>query len=131
MRARVLVLVGLVAVSALVAFSGLGGHPGQRVLFIGDGESDRYAGGYSDIVFAKRSLERICLEAGWPFHRWTAFSEIEAWLAEQLAAWAADPATLTPVPPGEPPPHGFFCGPEAWGEGQVDPPPGSWPPPRG
>ena len=64
---------------------------GRRVLFIGDGESDRYAAGYSDIVFAKRSLERICLEAGWPFHRWTAFSEIETWLAELLATWRADP----------------------------------------
>jgi 2-hydroxy-3-keto-5-methylthiopentenyl-1-phosphate phosphatase len=103
---------------------------GRRVLFIGDGESDRYAGGYSDIVFAKRSLERICLEAGWRFHRWTAFSEIEAWLGELLAAWQADPATLTPVPAGEPPPNGYFCGPEVWGEDLVDPPPGSWPPPR-
>ena len=101
---------------------------GRRVLFIGDGESDRYAGGYSDIVFAKRSLERICLEAGWPFHRWTAFSEIESWLGGLLAAWQADPATLTPVQAGEPPPNGYFCGPEAWGEGLVDPPPGSWPP---
>jgi 2-hydroxy-3-keto-5-methylthiopentenyl-1-phosphate phosphatase len=34
---------------------------GRRVLFIGDGESDRYAAGYSDIVFAKRALVRICL----------------------------------------------------------------------
>jgi HAD superfamily phosphoserine phosphatase-like hydrolase len=101
---------------------------GRRVLFIGDGESDRYAGGYSDIVFAKRSLERICLEAGWPFHGWTAFSEIESWLGDLLAAWQADPATLIPVPAGEPPPNGYFCGPEAWGEGLVDPPPGSWPP---
>ena len=57
---------------------------GRRVLFIGDGESDRYAAGYSDIVFAKRSLERICLEAGWPYQRWTAFSEIETWLADLL-----------------------------------------------
>jgi 2-hydroxy-3-keto-5-methylthiopentenyl-1-phosphate phosphatase len=102
---------------------------GRRVLFIGDGESDRYAGGYSDIVFAKRSLERICLEAGWPFHRWTAFSEIEAWLADLLTTWRADPTTLTPVTAGEPPPNGYFCGPEAWGEGLVDPPPDSWPPP--
>ena len=54
---------------------------GRRVVFIGDGESDRYAAGYSDVVFAKRSLVRICLEAGWPFHRWTEFSEIETWLA--------------------------------------------------
>ncbi len=104
---------------------------GRRVLFIGDGESDRYAGGYSDIVFAKRSLERICLEAGWPFHRWTAFSEIEAWLVDLLAIWRADPTTLTTVPPGEPPPNGYFCGPEAWGEDLVDPPPDSWPPTRG
>ncbi len=103
---------------------------GRQVMFIGDGESDRYAGGYSDIVFAKRSLERICLEAGWPFHRWTTFSEIETWLAGALRAWQADPSSLPPVPPGAPPPNGFFCGPEAWGEGLVDPPPGSWPPSR-
>ena len=45
---------------------------GRAVVFIGDGESDRYAAGYSDVVWAKRSLERICLEAGWPFQRWTA-----------------------------------------------------------
>jgi HAD superfamily phosphoserine phosphatase-like hydrolase len=103
---------------------------GRRVLFIGDGESDRYAGGYSDIVFAKRSLERICLEAGWPFHRWTAFSEIETWLVELLATWRADPTLLEPVPAGAPPPNGYFCGPQVWGEGLVDPPPDAWPPPR-
>jgi 2-hydroxy-3-keto-5-methylthiopentenyl-1-phosphate phosphatase len=96
---------------------------GRAVVFIGDGESDRYAGGYSDIVWAKRSLVGICLEAGWPFRRWTAFAEIDAWLEEVLAAWEADPATL-PAPRARP----FFCGPEVWGEGLVDPPPGAWPP---
>src|SRR6478752_6053350 len=60
---------------------------GRAVVFIGDGESDRYAAGYSDVVWAKRSLERICIEAGWPFQRWTAFHEIEAWLEATLAAW--------------------------------------------
>ena len=75
--------------------------PGRRpaVVFIGDGESDRYAAGYSDVVFAKRSLVRICLEAGWPFQRWTEFAEIDAWLAETLAAWRADPSSL-PAPVG-------------------------------
>jgi HAD superfamily phosphoserine phosphatase-like hydrolase len=97
---------------------------GRLVVFIGDGESDRYAAGYADIVFAKRSLERICLEAGWPFHRWTAFSEIEAWLADTIEAWQADPTTLEAGPE-----RAFFCGPEAWGEGLEDPPPGWWPPP--
>jgi 2-hydroxy-3-keto-5-methylthiopentenyl-1-phosphate phosphatase len=101
---------------------------GRRVVFIGDGESDRYAAGYSDVVFAKRSLVRICLEAGWPFLRWTEFREIEAWLATTLDAWSEDPASLSPVPPDDPPPNGFFCGPEVWGEGREDPLPGAWPP---
>lgn len=101
---------------------------GRRVVFIGDGESDRYAAGYSDIVFAKRSLERICLEAGWPFHRWTAFSEIETWLARTLDAFAADRSSIQPVPPDAAPPRPWFCGPEAWGSGLSDPPPDSWPP---
>ncbi len=96
---------------------------GRSVVFIGDGESDRYAAGYSDVVWAKRALVRICLEAGWPFHRWTEFIEIDAWLEETLAAWRADPSSL-PGPIARP----FFCGPEAWGEGVLDPPPGSWPP---
>ena len=101
---------------------------GRQVVFIGDGESDRYAAGYSDVVFAKRSLVRICLEAGWAFHRWTEFSEIEAWLARTLASWRADAASLPAVAPGSPPPNGFFCGPEVWGDGLEDPPSGYWPP---
>ncbi len=103
---------------------------GRRVVFIGDGESDRYAAGYSDIVFAKRSLVRICLEAGWPFQRWTEFAEIETWLAGTLDRWRGDPTTLTPLAAGAPPPNGYFCGPEAWGEGRSDPAPGAWPPAR-
>jgi 2-hydroxy-3-keto-5-methylthiopentenyl-1-phosphate phosphatase len=96
---------------------------GRAVVFIGDGESDRYAAGYSDVVWAKRSLVRICVEAGWPFHRWTEFHEIDAWLAEVVASWQTDPALLT-----GPQPHEFFCGPEVWGEGLIDPPPDAWPP---
>lgn len=101
---------------------------GRRVVFIGDGESDRYAAGYADVVFAKRQLDRICVEAGWPFLPWTGFHEIEDWLRATVEVWLADPATLPPVAPGEPPPNGLFCGPEAWGDGLVDPPDGAWPP---
>jgi 2,3-diketo-5-methylthio-1-phosphopentane phosphatase len=96
---------------------------GRAVVFIGDGESDRYAAGYSDIVFAKRALVRLCLEAGWAFRRWTEFAEIDAWLRDTLVAWRSDPATLA-APRARP----WFCGPEAWGDGLIDPPPGSWPP---
>ena len=99
---------------------------GRRVVFIGDGESDRYAAGYSDHVFAKRLLERRCQEAGWPFTRWTRFAEIDDWLATTLEAFAADPTTLPRLPDGAPPPRGFFCGPEAWGEGLEDPPEDAW-----
>lgn len=99
---------------------------GRAVVFIGDGESDRYAAGYSDVVWAKRSLVRICLEAGWEFRRWTEFREIEAWLAETFAAWRVAPATL-PAPRA----RRFFCGPEVWGDGLIDPPPGAWPPSSG
>ena len=89
---------------------------GRAVLFIGDGESDRYAAGYSDLVFAKRSLITICEGHGWRFERWGRFADIEAWLANRLAA----------VEPGAPilerTPRPFFCGPEVWGPGRTAPP---------
>jgi 2-hydroxy-3-keto-5-methylthiopentenyl-1-phosphate phosphatase len=90
---------------------------GRAVVFIGDGESDRYAAGYSDIVFAKRALVRLCLENGWPFHRWTEFLEIDRWLSDTIERWQADPASV-PTPRPRP----FFCGPEVWGDGRWDPP---------
>jgi 2-hydroxy-3-keto-5-methylthiopentenyl-1-phosphate phosphatase len=90
---------------------------GRAVVFIGDGESDRYAAGYSDIVFAKRALVKLCLANGWPFRRWTEFAEIDAWLATTIERWRADPASL-PAPRRAP----FFCGPEVWGPGRWDPP---------
>jgi len=96
---------------------------GRAVVFIGDGESDRYAAGYSDVVFAKHSLINICLEAGWPFQRWTDFEEIDAWLAGALRAWSTDETSL-PGPTARP----RFCGPELWGKDLVDPPEGYWPP---
>jgi 2-hydroxy-3-keto-5-methylthiopentenyl-1-phosphate phosphatase len=95
---------------------------GRAVVFVGDGESDRYAAGYADVVFAKRSLVQLCLDRGWPFQRWTEFVEIGAWLARTLEAWRADPTSV----PG-PSAKAFYCGPEAWGEGRWDPPPTSDP----
>ena len=92
---------------------------GRAVVFIGDGESDRYAAGYSDVVFAKHALLRLCAENGWPFRRWTELGEIDAWLAEVIAAWRSDPGSALVPRPGSRP---FFCGPEAWGEGRWDPP---------
>ena len=90
---------------------------GRAVVFIGDGPSDRYAAGYSDVVFAKDSLEQICLAEGWEYVRWSAFAEIDAWLRETLAAFDADPGSLA-GPQHRP----LFCGAEVWGPGRFDPP---------
>ena len=88
---------------------------GRAVVFIGDGESDRYAAGYSDLVFAKRSLVAICEGMGWAFRNWDRFAEIEAWLADALEA---NPRG-TIVPRRE---HPFICGPEVWGSWLTAPP---------
>ena len=91
---------------------------GRAVIFVGDGESDRYAAGYADRIFAKHALLRLCVENGWPFRRWTEFAEIDAWLAGVVDAWRADSGTaLMPRPEWRTP----FCGPEVWGEGLWDP----------
>ena len=83
------------------------------MVFVGDGESDRYAAGYADVVFAKDGLVEICRESGLAHLPWTTFDDVRAWLDEQLAAFSADPASL-PGPLVRP----LFCGPEAWGPGQ-------------
>ncbi|MFN8629806.1 MAG: hypothetical protein U0838_05615 [Chloroflexota bacterium] len=81
---------------------------GRRVAFVGDGESDRYAAGYADVVFAKDGLVDICADRGIAYRPWRSFDDVAAWLDEQLAAFAADPASL-PAPVIQP----FSCGPEA------------------
>lgn len=101
---------------------------GRAVVFIGDGESDRYAAGHADVIFAKRALVPICIANGWPFHRWTDFAEIDAWLATTIEAWRADPdSPAVPRPVARP----FTCGPEVWGEGLFDPPEAAGPSPSG
>jgi 2-hydroxy-3-keto-5-methylthiopentenyl-1-phosphate phosphatase len=92
---------------------------GRAVVFVGDGESDRYAAGYADVVFAKHALVKLCLENGWPFRRWTDFSEIETWLGGIVDAWRGDRAAVELPRPAA---KALFCGPEAWGEGRWDPP---------
>jgi HAD superfamily phosphoserine phosphatase-like hydrolase len=92
---------------------------GRRVVFVGDGESDRYAAAHADMVFAKRALVGICIRNGWPFRRWTEFAEVEAWVRSSLEAWREDASSL-PSPPAKAP----YCGPEVWGPGRDAP--GKW-----
>ena len=44
--------------------------------FVGEGRSDRYEALYSDLVFAKDALVRICEQGGVPFTRWETFDDV-------------------------------------------------------
>ena len=90
---------------------------GRAVVLIGDGQSDRYAAAYSDVIFAKHRLMDLCRREGWTFNPWHDFAELEAWLERTISLWRTRPASL---PRHRPRP--FICGPEAWGPGRTDPP---------
>lgn len=97
---------------------------GRVVVFVGDGQSDRYAAHHADVVFAKKSLLAWGRATGRDFVEWERFSDIEAWFraaladgrlparAADLAAWRATHRPLRPD---------FICGPEAWGPGRTVP----------
>jgi len=93
---------------------------GRNVVFIGDGESDRYAAACADLIFAKRNLVTLCEATGFPFLEWHDFAGIGEWLAATVASWTSDP-TAVPAHVARP----FVCGPEVWGPGRTSPPPGS------
>jgi 2-hydroxy-3-keto-5-methylthiopentenyl-1-phosphate phosphatase len=91
---------------------------GRAVAFVGDGESDRYAAAYSDLIFARDDLVGLCRREGWPFAPWRDFAGMQDWLEATITAWRSDPATM---PRHEARP--FICGPEVWGPGRKNPPP--------
>jgi 2,3-diketo-5-methylthio-1-phosphopentane phosphatase len=49
-----------------------------NVAYVGEGQSDRYGALYSDLVFAKKDLVRICREDGVPFVGWETFDDVRA-----------------------------------------------------
>ena len=97
---------------------------GRAVVFIGDGESDRYAAGYSDVVFAKRALVphlrrgRLAVPALDRVRRDRRLARRDA------RRLAADPATLAvPQRAGR-----SSAARRSGATASIDPPPGSWPP---
>lgn len=99
---------------------------GRVVIFVGDGQSDRYAAHHADVVFAKQALLAWGRATGRDFLEWETFADIEAWFraalldgrlpgrVEDLASWRATHRPLRPD---------FICGPEAWGPGRTVPDP--------
>jgi 2-hydroxy-3-keto-5-methylthiopentenyl-1-phosphate phosphatase len=99
---------------------------GRVVVFVGDGQSDRYAAHHADIVFAKAALLEWGRATGRDFLEWATFADIEAWFRaaladgrlpareEDLGGWRATHRPLRPD---------FICGPEVWGPGRTVPDP--------
>ncbi len=60
-----------------------------RIVYIGDGLTDRCPAGYADIVFAKGELADYCTAEGISFHPYRDFDNI----ADKFASLIAEPAT--------------------------------------
>ncbi len=100
---------------------------GQFVVFVGDGESDRYAAWHADLVFAKLRLAEVCRAEGWAWRPWERFSDIARDIGVGLdsgdvPATRDDLARVRALGPRASR-TAFICGPEAWGEGRVAPGP--------
>jgi len=62
------------------------------VAFVGEGQSDRYGALYSDLVFARKDLVRICVEEGVPFVEWATFDDVrDVLVAPRTAGTAVAP----------------------------------------
>ncbi|HKE53262.1 MAG TPA: hypothetical protein VKC55_00650, partial [Actinomycetota bacterium] len=46
------------------------------IAFVGEGQSDRYGALYSDIVFAKDALVKICEQDDVPYLPWDTFDDV-------------------------------------------------------
>ena len=96
---------------------------GRAVVFIGDGESDRYAAGYATSCGPSgRSCGSASRRAGRSAAGPSSARSTHGWRAV-VAAWRADPGSL-PGPRHRP----VLLRPGGLGRGPVDPPPDAWPP---
>lgn len=59
---------------------------GKRIVYIGDGRSDRLAAEHADVVFAKNALVDICRAQNIVAHEFTRFREVCDWLEKNLEA---------------------------------------------
>ena len=69
---------------------------GRVVVFVGDGQSDRYAAHHADIVWAKDALLAWGRATGRDFLAWERFADIEAWFLAALARRTAPGAAGGP-----------------------------------
>ena len=58
---------------------------GKKVIFIGDGLSDRFAAMVSDLTFAKSKLLKFCEQKNIKHKKYSNFKEIEEWMIKYFA----------------------------------------------
>lgn len=56
---------------------------GDRILFIGDGLSDRYAAEVADLTFAKKKLLNYCIDRHLPYKEYSNFHVIQEWISSK------------------------------------------------
>lgn len=56
----------------------------DQIIFVGDGHSDRYAAGVSDLVFAKEELYEYCREKEIPYLAYSSFKDVHKWLMRHV-----------------------------------------------
>ncbi len=54
--------------------------PAEKIIFVGDGLSDRFAASASDLTFAKGKLLKFCEEKNINHKKYSSFKDIEEWL---------------------------------------------------
>ena len=57
---------------------------GEKIIFVGDGLSDRFAAQAADLTFAKGNLLKFCEEQHLPYKPYSDFSEITRWLSKNV-----------------------------------------------
>ena len=58
--------------------------PGEKIVFIGDGLSDRFAAETTDLTFAKGRLLKFCEDNHIPHIKYSGFKEITEWLLKNV-----------------------------------------------
>ena len=65
---------------------------GERTVYVGDGLSDKCAAGEADILFAKKDLERYCINNTIPYHAYSTFFDVLENLRGRLQNEGSGPA---------------------------------------
>lgn len=58
---------------------------GEKIVFVGDGLSDRYAAEASDLTFAKSNLIKVCEDKKINHKKYSSFRDIEEWVVKYYA----------------------------------------------